>query len=70
MHVGVSLIHFLKMLGTAYSLFLLYSKKTTLNMIFSVTYYLTLCNAIIVYCTSLLLFTNKGRIGCLDIIEH
>ena len=39
------------------------------NMIFSVTYYLELHNAMIVYCASHL-FTNHGWIGCLHIIEH
>ena len=33
--------------------------NTTLNMISSVTYYLELCNAMIVYCASHL-FTNHG----------
>ena len=41
----------------------------TQNMIFSVTYYLELRNVIIVYCASHF-FTNHGRIGCLDTIEH
>jgi len=44
----------------------IYHILTTLNRIFSVTYYLELCNAIIVYCASHV-FTNYGRIGCLDI---
>ena len=38
---------------------------TTLNMIFSVTYYLELRDAITVY-----FVTNHVRIGCLDTIEH
>ena len=38
-------------------------------MIFSVTYDLELHKAITVYCTSHF-FTSKGRMGCLDIIEH
>ena len=36
-------------------------------MVFSVTYYLKLGNAIIVYCISN--FTNKGQIACVDIIR-
>ena len=38
-------------------------------MIFSVTYYLDLCNTITAYHASHF-FTNEGRINCLDIIEH
>ena len=41
---------------------------TTQIMIYSVTNYLELCNAIIVYCA--FFFINHGRIGCLDTIEH
>ena len=44
-------------------------KFTTQNMIFNVTYYLELHNAINVYHASHL-STNHGRIGCLDTIEH
>jgi hypothetical protein len=40
----------------------------TLNMIFSATYYLELHNVLIFYCTSPF-STNKGQIGCLNIIE-
>ena len=43
--------------------------KATLNMIFSVTYYLESHNVIIGYCPSHY-FTNKVRIDCLDIIEQ
>ena len=43
-------------------------KENTLNMRFSVTYYLELCNAIVV--NSSHLFINKGQIGFLDKIEH
>ena len=38
------------------------------SLLFSVTYYLKLSNAQIVYLQ--LHYTNKGRIGCLDIVEH
>jgi hypothetical protein len=43
--------------------------KITLNMIFSVAYYLELHNVVIGYCTSHFLLP-KGRIDGLDIIEH
>ena len=41
----------------------------SLNMVFIVTYYLKLRNSISAYFTPLS-FTNKGRIGCLGIIEY
>ena len=43
--------------------------RATLNMKFSIIYYLELCNEISIYCISHI-FTNKCQIGCLDIIEH
>jgi hypothetical protein len=45
-------------------------KESTLNMRFSVTYYLELCNAIVVNPSLAHLFINKGQIGFLDNIEH
>lgn len=36
---------------------------------FSVAYYLNLCNAKIVYCVSHFC-ANKGHIGCLVLLEH
>lgn len=43
--------------------------QLTLNIIFSVTYYLTLCIAITIYCVSLNLLRTR-KIGYLDMIEH
>ena len=43
---------------------------TTLNIAFSIAYYLELCNAMIIECTSFFFLANEGQIGCLDIIEH
>ena len=48
-----------------------YSSNTMglhLNLHYSVTYHLELHNAITIYLCFIL--TNKGQIGCLDIIEH
>ena len=45
----------------------IYRVHTTLNMIFSVTYYLKLHNTKVVYIS---FFTKKYQIGCLDNIEH
>ena len=39
-------------------------------MIFGVTNYLELCNAMIVYCAYRFFSTNHGRIGCLDTVEQ
>ena len=41
---------------------------TTLNIAFSVTYYLDLCNAITTNYIGISFFSNKGQIGCLDIV--
>ena len=46
------------------------SIETTLNIIFSVTYYLRLHNIIIIYCITLFFSFNGGQIGCVDIVEH
>ena len=43
--------------------------KSTLVMIFSVTYYLKLSNAKNIYCTTHFL-TNKGQISCLKTIKN
>ena len=43
---------------------------STLNMIFSVTYYLDLHNVITVYCASHFFFTNYGQIVHLHTIEQ
>ena len=43
--------------------------KSTLSMIFSVTYYLEL-HDYIVYILYISYFTNKYEIGSLDILEH
>ena len=46
---------------------LTFMRPTTLNIMFSVTYYMELCHAISMYYISHIL-SNKCQIGCLDII--
>ena len=57
--------------ASSWILYLLSCYKTTYytKYCISVTYYLELRNAIIIYCISHFLAT-KGQIGCLDVIEH
>jgi hypothetical protein len=42
---------------------------TTLDIVFSITYYSDSCNAKPIYCITHFL-TNKDQIGCSDITEH